>query len=128
MLSNGIMFRISLLLLPVFCISYNSFGQPLHLKATGDNQNGFHVEIYSGDQLLVTNTEEFSIRFYNTDASTTAFIPAWKGEKWTGNDTSLTFTRNSYLPEFDANLSVSVHYEIVNRNVVKKTIRLFSPP
>jgi len=127
MLSNGIMFRISLLLLPVFCISYNSIGQPLHLKATGDNQNGFHIQIYTGDQLMVTNTEEFSIRFYNTDASTTAFIPAWKGEKWTGNDTSLTLTRNSYLPEFDANISVSVHYEIVNRNVVKKTIQLFQP-
>ena len=127
MLSNGIMFRILLLLLPVFCISYYSIGQPLHLKATGDNQNGFHIQIYTGDQLMVTNIEEFSIRFYNTDASTTAFIPAWKGEKWTGNDTSLALTRNSYLPEFDANISVSVHYEIVNRNVVKKTIQLFQP-
>jgi hypothetical protein len=127
MLSKGIMFRISLLLLPVFCISFNSFGQQLNLKATGDNQNGFHVEIYSGNQLVVTHTEEFSIRFYSTDASTTTLIPAWKGEKWTGNDTSITLTRNSYLPEFDANISVSVHYEIVNRNVVKKTIQLFQP-
>jgi hypothetical protein len=123
----GFMLRIFLLLLPVFCISTNSYGQSLHLKAAGDNQNGYHVEIYSGNQLMVTNTEEFSIRFFNTDASTTAFIPSWKGEKWSGNDTSITLTRNSYLPDFDANLSVSVNYEIVNSNVVKKTIQLFQP-
>jgi len=123
----GFMLRIFLFMLPVFCISTNSHGQSLHLKAAGDNQNGYHVEIYSGNQLMVTNTEEFSIRFFNTDASTTAFIPSWKGEKWSGNDTSITLSRNSYLPDFDANLSVSVNYEIVNSNVVKKTIQLFQP-
>ncbi len=99
----------------------------MRLVAIGDSTNGFHVNLVDGDRLLVTNTEEFSLQLFNTDRSTTAVIPHWKGKSWTGNDTLITLTRDSYIPEFDANLSVSVQYELVNRNVVKKTILLFQP-
>jgi len=108
-------------------ISYSAMSQQLHLQAKGNNIEGFQVDIYDGSKLLVTNTEEFAIRLFNTDASTTATLAAWKGSTWTGNDTLITLTRDSYIPEFDANLLVSVRYEIVSRNVVKKTIRLFQP-
>ena len=116
-----------LLFLTAFCICFSVQSQQLHLQAKGDSGNGFHVELYDGNQLLVTNTEEFSIYLFNTDGSTQATIGAWKGDKWMGNDSLITLTRDSYVPELDANISVSVQYEIVNRNVVKKTIQLFQP-
>ena len=113
--------------LMAFCIGFSAKSQQLHLKVTGDSLEGFRVELFDGNRLLVTNTEEFSIRFFNTDGSTTAQIGTWKGETWTGDDKQIHLTRNSYLPEFDANLSVNVSYEIVNQNVVKKTVQLFQP-
>ena len=108
----------TLLLVFFFCASVllNSEiveGQQLHLKVAGDKRAGFHVDIYDGDQLLVTNTEEFSFDMFNNDLSTTASIE-WKGDTWTGNEKSIRLQRDSYIKEFDANLSVAVIYEVVN--------------
>jgi hypothetical protein len=97
--------------------------QKLHLKVTGDSARGFHVNIYDGNLILVSNTEEFSLRISNTDLSTTANF-TWKGKKWTGNNTHIILTKDSYIPEFDANLSVSVGYEVVDQHTIKKTIRI----
>lgn len=116
-----------LLLLTIFLSSLCAKSQFLHLKAAGDSLSGFHIDIYDGDQLLVTNSEEFSLRIFNTDLSTRANINSWKGAKWTGNETRMVLTRDSYISEFDANLSVNVCYEIINGHVVKKTIQLFQP-
>jgi hypothetical protein len=116
-----------LLFLTAICISFTVLGQQLHLRITGDSIVGFHVNIYDSDHLLVTNTEEFSIALFNTDGSTTATIEAWKGAKWIGNDSLITLSRDSYITGLDANLSVSVRYEIVNSHLVKKTIQLFQP-
>ncbi|MGZ3873901.1 MAG: hypothetical protein ACXVJD_13345 [Mucilaginibacter sp.] len=99
----------------------------LSLKAAGDAKNGFHVDIYNGENLTVTNTEEFSLQLFNLDRTTTASLPHWTGEKWSGNKASITLTRDMYVEAFDANLSVNVTYSLVNNNVVKKTIRLFQP-
>jgi hypothetical protein len=102
-------------------------GQPLTLKVAGDDRLGFHVDIYNNNQLLVTNTEEFGLQLFNQDLSTVANLQHWKGQKWTGNDKQITLKRDEYIKEFDANLSVSVTYEVVNANVIKKTIQLFQP-
>ena len=102
-------------------------GQQLHLKIMGDKQEGFQVAIYNGNQLLVTNTEEFSLQMFNNDFSTVANIQHWKGLSWTGNEKSITLQRDSYVNEFDLNLSVAVTYQVVNENIIKKTIELFQP-
>ena len=120
-------YRTGLLILTVFCICFSVDSQPLHLRVRGDSIVGFHVNIYERDQLVVTNTEEFSIRLFNTDGSTQATIGAWNGSKWMGNDSLITLMRDAYIPELDANLSVKVRYEIVNSHLVKKTIQLFQP-
>src|SRR5450759_2050377 len=104
-----------------------AFSQQLSLKVAGDDQAGFHVDIYNGNQLVVTNTEEFSLQMFNLDLSTVANMQQWKGQKWSGNEKSITLTRDSYVKEFDANLSVSVTYLMVNANIIKKTIELFQP-
>ncbi|MEP7144811.1 MAG: hypothetical protein ABI707_18145 [Ferruginibacter sp.] len=101
--------------------------QQLSLKVAGDKQSGFRVDIYDGDQLVVTNTGELSLQLFNLDLSTVADVAQWKGQKWAGNDKRITLTRDSYLKDFDANLSLNVTYEVVNDNIIKKTIELFQP-
>lgn len=101
--------------------------QKLHLKIAGDNTSGFHVDIYDGSKWLVTQTEELSLQLYNTDLSTTANISHWTGKTWSGDDQRITLQRNSYISDFDANLSVTVTYQVINENIIKKSIELFQP-
>lgn len=131
-----------LIFLSLFCIVPSTFGQQLSLRVAGDKQSGYHVDIYNGDHLIITNTEEFSLQLYNLDMSTVAVIEHWQGEEWrvgtlpgdslvggesTVAENCITLTRDSYIKEFDANLSVSVTYQVVNSNMVKKTVTLFQP-
>ncbi len=114
-----------------FCLltftSYPSvFSQSLSLKVVGDAQAGYHVDIYYGGELVVNNTEEFSLELFNLDLSTEATVQ-WTGQTWSGDDKSITLKSDVYLKEFDANLSVSVTYEVFNDHVIKKTIELFQP-
>lgn len=120
--------------LPVFLfclftlLNYSSvFGQQLSLKVKGDEHTGFHVELYKERQLLVTNTEEFSLQLYNLDLSTIAYIEHWKGQEWSGNEQHIILKGDAYIKEFDSNLSVTVAYEVVNSNIIKKTVELFQP-
>ena len=71
----------------VFClvILLNSsyiFSQQLSLKVVGNDQVGFKVDIYNGNQLVATNTEEFSLQMYNLDLSTAANMQHWTGQEW----------------------------------------------
>ena len=104
-----------------------AFSQQLSLRVAGDNQTGFHVDIYIGNQLVVANTEEFSLQMFNLDLSAAANIQQWKGREWTGNEKSITLTRDSYVKELDATLSVTVTYQVVNSDIIKKTVELFQP-
>jgi hypothetical protein len=99
----------------------------LRLGIAGDKGQGYHVDIYNGSQLLVTNTEELSLQMFNNDLSTVSNIPAWKGQSWKGNQKKMSLQRDSYIKEFDANLSVTVSYEVVSENIIKKTIEMFQP-
>ncbi|MBA4166344.1 MAG: hypothetical protein H0X41_02140, partial [Chitinophagaceae bacterium] len=117
------LYTICLLVFSGRCAAQNS----LHLEVAGNSDKGFIVNVYEGHQLRITRTEEFSLQLFNTDLSTTASINSWKADKWTGNDTSVTLSKISYIKEFDAALDVSVHYEIIARHIVKKTVRLFQP-
>ena len=88
--------------------------QKLSLKVSGDQTLGYRVDIYKGTQLLVTGKEELSLHLSNLDLSTIAYLPHWTGEHWEGNENRITLKKDSYIPDFDANLSVSVTYEVVN--------------
>ncbi|MDD5509097.1 MAG: hypothetical protein PHD25_12365 [Bacteroidales bacterium] len=108
-------------------IEFPARSQQLNLQVAGSEKDGFHVGLLDGDRLLVTNTGEFTIQMFNTDLSATAEIADWKGAHWSGNGKDVILTGDAYLQEFDAKLSVTVRYEVINPNVVKKTIRLFQP-
>jgi len=116
-----------LFLITVLFSGINASSQQLSLKVAGNEQIGFYVEIYNGENLIIGNTEEFSLHLSNLDMSTVCEIGHWKGKNWSGNETSIILTGDSYLPEFDANLSVRVIYSIVNSNVIRKTVELFQP-
>lgn len=120
---------IKVLFLSIVILSNNwkTNGQQLHLKVVGDSLSGFHVNIYEGDNLLVTNKGEFSLELYNLDQSVRTDIDFWKGIKWSGNDSLITVEGISNIPSLDANLTIHVTYQIVNRHVIKKTISLFQP-
>ncbi len=120
--------KLFLLICLLICLkSPFTFSQKLSLKAVGDNNNGFQVAIYHENSLLLSNSEEFSLQLYNNDLSTEAIIPNWTGAIWSGNDSLIVLKRDMYIKEFDANLSATVIYELVNDNVIKKTIELFQP-
>ncbi|WP_069660957.1 hypothetical protein [Arcticibacter eurypsychrophilus] len=103
------------------------FAQNIQLKVLGDTTSGFRVGLYDGNKMLLNNTEELSLLITNADLSEKALLPNWKGAKWEGNDSIVTLSRESYIPEFDVNLSITVIYKIINSHVVKKTISLFQP-
>lgn len=121
--------RLSLLLLSLFNLFIFAFarGQQLTLKVAGDTLSGYHVNIYNGSQMLVTNTEEISLQLFNHDLSTVANIPNWTGNQWHGNDKQISLTRAEYVKEFDANLTITVTCQVVNNNVIKKTVELLQP-
>lgn len=101
--------------------------QQLTLKVAGDAKAGYRVDLYNHQHLLVTNTEEFSLQLYNNDLSTVANYKQWNGDSWTGNEKQIILKRDTYIKEFDANLSVSVTYQVLNDTIVKKTIELLQP-
>ena len=81
--------RISAYKFFIFCLlilfhTAAAFGQGVSLKIAGSSTTGFHVAIYYGAKLVVTNTEEFSLELFNNDLSTVATIQ-FTGQTWTGN-------------------------------------------
>ena len=111
----------------VCCRCSTAYSQQLLLKVAGDEKRGFHLDIYNGKKLIVTNTEEFSLQLFNLDLSTVANLDHLTGQRWEGDEKRICLTRDMYVKEFDADLSVKVTYQVVNANVVKKTIELFQP-
>ncbi len=117
--------KIRLLIPAFFFIGIIGWGQSINLKVVGNKEQGFNVDIYNGSKLLIHNKEEFKLRVANLDLSEIMEINDWKGSEWIGNETYVQLSKETYLQDFDLNLSISVTYEIINSNVVKKSIDLF---
>ena len=100
------------------------YGQDLRLKAEGTEEQGYQVAVYNGEEPLFRNDGEFSLQLFNHDLSTETFISNWKGEKQHGDEKKITLQKDIYVKEFDANLSVSVTYEVVGAGIVKKQVKL----
>ncbi|MCY1722068.1 hypothetical protein OU798_17075 [Prolixibacteraceae bacterium Z1-6] len=102
-------------------------GQELKLQIAGNKETGYSVDIYDGDQLLMNNDGEFSLLLSNLDLSVNTQIDSWKADNYQISENSITLKKSTYLSKFDANLSVRVNYELINKNVIKKTVRLYQP-
>lgn len=127
MKTPSVSFRTCLFFVVLAMAAFPLSAQPLLLKVLGNEQDGFTVGILHDNRLLLDNTGEFSLQLSNLDLSTIAELPDWKGKQWEGNENRITLKRDSYIPGFDANLMVAVTYEVVNANIVKKTVELFQP-
>lgn len=107
----------------LFCfVGAISSSQNINLKVVGDDIQGYNVAVYNENQLLVKNTEEFSLDLANTDFSEKTSIKNWTGAEWKGDSNTVELTRKTYLSDFDLNISVTVSYEVINKNIVKKSI------
>ena len=104
-----------------------SAGQNLSIKVVGNEKDGYGVDIYDGDRALLSNKGEFSLLMSNLDSSAEDEIISWKGLSYKLDDNNITLEQETYLKEFDANLTVRVNYEVVNPNLIKKTITLLQP-
>src|SRR5690554_5104558 len=116
----------TLILVQLFCfVTTIGWSQNVNLKVVGNTEQGFNVAIYKGSKLLINNTEEFKLKVANLDLSETTEINDWKGSDWVGSETYVKLSKETYLSDFDLNLSISVTYEVINSNVIKKSIDLF---
>ena len=113
-----------LLCLAVFVPVSTITGQQLSLKIRGTEKEGFQVAVYNGQKEILNNTEELSLQLYNHDLSTVALLPHWKGQQWTGDARKIILKSDSYIKEFDANLSISVTYQVLSSNIIQKQMRL----
>lgn len=102
-------------------------GQNLKLKIEGNSDQGYLVGVYNDDKILVKNSEEFTLEMVNLDKSLVAKLDKWTGQEWSGDEKQITLTRESYIKEFEVNLSVKVNYQVINNNVIKKNVELFQP-
>jgi hypothetical protein len=115
-----------ILIIQILCFAGTiGWSQNLSLKVAGNDEQGFNVDIYNNNQILVKNTEEFSLRIANLDLSEIIELPAWRGSQWSGDKNRLQLKTESYVTELDLNLTISVTYEVINQNVIEKRIDLF---
>jgi len=121
--------RLSVFLFCLLTLLGYSFatGQQLALQGTGDNHQGYHVVICNQHQIVVANTEEFSLQLNNHDLTKLANMPPGIGQKWTRNERHITGQREMDVKEFDANLSANIICEVVNDHLIKKAIELYQP-
>lgn len=108
-------------------ISVKNYGQSLNLKVQGNQEKGYWITINEGNTPLLNNKGEFLLTLSNLDLSVHKEINSWKASSYSKTDTGVSLEREMYLPEFDANLSVHVNYEVINPHLIKKTVRLFQP-
>jgi hypothetical protein len=96
------------------------------LQVTGDSQSGYGVKIFYMNKVIARHNRggEFSAVFQNSERSLEDRIDDWKATSWKGDGTQITFTGQMELPNMRTTVFADVHYEVVNLNVIKKTIQL----
>jgi hypothetical protein len=107
------------------CMSLSAANQ-LQLKVMGDSISGFYVDVYYGSIPVSTQekTGELNLIVENEDYSIREYVNNWKATKATQQGNAITLSGVAKLPKLEADLHISVIYEIVNNQVVEKRIEL----
>ncbi len=108
-------------------VSYSGISQTLNLKLSGDKESGYYINVLNGEDLLLQNQGEFSLKLSNLDLSVQDSIKDFRGFSYKENNNGISIQKDIYLESFDSNLSVEVAYEKINPHLLKKTVRLFQP-
>lgn len=92
----------------------------------GDSISGFYVDVYYGNIPVSTqqNSGELNLMVENEDYSIREYIHTWKATTAIQSGNSITLSGVAKLPKLEADLHISVIYEIVNKQVVEKRIEL----
>jgi hypothetical protein len=98
----------------------------LAMSLAGDSTSGFHVELSYGHVLVATTDQpgELNLIISNEDHSIVETVSHWKATSAVEKGQTITLRGVVKLNRLETDLSVSVIYEIVNRQVVEKRMEL----
>jgi len=96
------------------------------LRITGDAQSGYGVAIFYRGEAIARHQlgGEFSAVFQNGERSLEDRVDNWKATTWKGDGTRIALTGPITLSNLRTTVFAQVHYEVINQQVVKKTIQL----
>ncbi len=95
-------------------------------RVTGDAQSGYGVAILYRGQVVARHHQggEFSAVIQNSERSLEDRVDDWKAASWKGDRERITLTGEMHLANLRTTVVAIVQYEVINRQVVKKTIQL----
>ena len=98
----------------------------ISLKVTGNAQTGYGVQILHQGKVIARHSGggEFSAVFQNSERSLEDRVDGWKAASWKGDRSGITLTGEITLPNLRTTVFADIRYEVINRQVVKKTIQL----
>jgi hypothetical protein len=93
----------------------------------GTPQSGFWTELRSGSDTLARQNSggEFDLLLESGDHVDRQEVCTWRSTAFTQADGRLILTGTTHLPLFKTDLDVTITYENVTDQVIKKTIRLY---
>jgi len=96
------------------------------LRVTGDAKSGYGVAVLYRGKMIARHHGggEFSAVFQNSDRSLEDGVDDWKATKWKGNPGRITLSGEMQLTNLRTTVIADVLYEVINQQVVKKTIQL----
>lgn len=96
------------------------------LQATGDAQSGYGVAILFRGHVIAhhNNGGEFAAIFQNVERSLEDRADDWKAASWSGDRARINLSGELQLKNLRTTVSVEVKYEVLQSQVVKKTIQL----
>ncbi|HEX4487113.1 MAG TPA: hypothetical protein VH088_12655, partial [Terriglobales bacterium] len=119
-ISSGLSFAILILL----SFTPQSHASGVSLQVTGDKIHGYSTTIVFKGQAITSNPGEFTASFQNGSRELSARIENWKATAWTGDAHHATLTGEAYLDALKTNVEISLDYEVMSSNVVRKKISL----
>jgi hypothetical protein len=123
---NIIMQKAIFFQLIIFTINQVLFSQNASLQLNGDTINGYFINILNNDKTIVCNkiNGEFNLIIENADRSIGDSIYNWKATQAVKTDNGFRLSGQYYLKNLMTDVSIEVHYFIVNDIVIKKEINL----
>ena len=110
-------------LIILFLLIFSSLlASELNLKLKGDSASGFYVDVFYGSIPVSTmeKSGELNLVIENEDRSIRETINSWKATMAFQNSNAIILKGIARLPKLEADIAITVTYEIVNHQVVEK--------
>ncbi len=102
------------------------FSQNVSLQLSGNEEDGYDIEILYGNQKVTTNkvNGEFKLIIENDDRSISDTLNNWKADRAEESSDGIKLSGQYYSESLMTFISIEVAYSIVNEYVIKKEISL----